>query len=224
MASILIAFAIDAWWDEVQQERAEVAAVARILDEFEASREEIEFTAARHQSIYERGLAVLDVAYGRAQPDTALWDNAASALVMQFRTDLETHALDSYLAAEEFRTGSDPLLRERLTRHRLLIGQLRSQEEIAQEFVRGPITMAVSERFDLLLVGTGTLAPELMELGEGGRSREAEDQLLGLVRDPFVRNLITARLGPEWVAAVRSQRLLESLDELLPLLRAAAGR
>lgn len=48
VASILLAFAIDAWWDGLQERRDEVAVLGSLLGEFEANSARIPASIARH--------------------------------------------------------------------------------------------------------------------------------------------------------------------------------
>ena len=225
VASILLAFAIDAWWDGVQEERAERAALGSLVEEFEANLAELETVELRHRNMYEAGLAVLDIGYGRAVPDTAFQTQVSRALASEVWLDLETYALDSYLAAHADRPERIPVLRSRLAGYRSLVDQVWQQEAMARDLVRIEIMRVLADRYDILRVGTGSFAQELRARREDIlRSEGSDATLLALVRDPVVRNLVTARLGREWIALVRTERLRAQYDSLMPLLRSGAGR
>ena len=224
VGSILLAFSIDAWWDGVQEERAERAAIARLLDEFEANRPELETVDRTHRAIYEGSLAVLDVGYGGVEPDAAFSDQVTLALTMEVRLDIETYALDSYLAVQDGRTERSPELRARLASYRSLVDQVWQQEDMTRSLVRGDIARALSERSEVLYLGAGGASTAMQERRDAYAPESWPAERLELVRDPVVRNLVTARTGREFVALVRTERLLAKYDSLMPLLRSGAGR
>ena len=224
VGSILLAFAIDAWWDGVQEDREERAAIGSLLEEFEANLGEIETVEEAHRDIHDAAIEILDIGYGVAEPDTAFRTHASRSLAVEYRLDISTYALDSYLSITGDRARRIPELRGRVAEYRSLIDQVWQQEDMTRELVRVEIARAVAERSEILLIGTGSRDPRMIERRERFTTAESVADLLALVRDPYMRNLVAARIGREWVAFRRTERLRDAYDALIPMLREGAGR
>ncbi len=219
VGSILLAFGIDAWWDDVQQDRSEEAVLASILEEFEANRAEFDLVGDRHESIYEAGLAVLRVGYGLSEPDTGFVTQAEWVWSFEVRLDVATRALDSYLASNDVALIASTDLRNRIADFQSSLDGLWQQEGMIRELVRNDIAQAISHDYDLLLVGTGSGSDELGLLRDNAFETARRDTLLQIARDPLIRNLTTARVGREYQAMARLENLRMKYDSILVLLR-----
>ncbi len=65
VVSILLAFAIDAWWDGSREREREATVLEGLQTEFEANRERLEYNLGRHERVEDAAAILLDVADGR---------------------------------------------------------------------------------------------------------------------------------------------------------------
>ena len=219
VGSILLAFGIDAWWDDVQQDRSEEAVLASLLEEFEANRAEFDLVGDRHEFIYESGLAVLRVGYGLSEPDSGFVTQAEWVWSYELRLDVATRALDSYLASNDVALIASTDLRSRIADFQSSLDGLWQQEGMIRELVRNDIAQAISRDYDLLLVGTGSGSDELVLLRDAAFETNRRDTLLQVAQDPLIRNLTTARVGREYQAVLRLESLRMKYESILVLLR-----
>jgi hypothetical protein len=215
VGSILLAFAIDAWWGETQEARRAADALEGVYEELLSNAEEMATVAEFHRRIYEGGIRVLGVAVGAAEPDSTFTGDARWVLVGEMWLDVATDALDRVLLSEASAPGLDTGMRTRLARYRSGLDQVWQQETMVRNLVRGDLTRELSERFDLMLLGTGSLSGDLRALEEARAPEDRVAYLRAVVSDPVIRNLVTARLGREYQAMIRSERLLASYDALV---------
>lgn len=106
VASILLAFGIDAWWDQVQEDRRGDALAESMIDDFETTRERLAVSTAMGDSIVRRGETLLRlIRSGEGVPVDSLrflFEGVAIGIVFQ-------PSVSSYRAAEM--TGDLTLLR-----------------------------------------------------------------------------------------------------------------
>lgn len=215
VGSILLAFSIDAWWGEVQEARKAASALEGVHEELVANAEEMALVAERHRLIFEGGVRVLGVALGDAEPDSTFVSDARWVLAAEMWLDVATDALDRVLLSDESAPGLDVGLRTRLAGYRSGLDQVWQQETMVRALVRGDLTRELSERYDLLSLGTGSLSEELEALAEAHAPVDLTAYLVEVIRDPVIRNLITARLGREYQALVRTERLVVQYEALV---------
>jgi hypothetical protein len=220
VGSIRLAFSFDAWWGEVQEARRVTAALEGVHEELVSNAEEMALVARRHRMIYEGGLRVLGVAVGAAEPDSMFASDARWVLAGEMWLDVATDALDRVLISDASAPGFDTDLRTRLAGYRSGLDQVWQQEAMVRSLVRGDLTRELSQRFDLLFLGTGSLSTGLDALRETHAPDDPVAYLLGVIRDPVIRNLVTARLGREYQAMWRMERLHGRYDSLVTELAA----
>lgn len=220
VGSILLAFSIDAWWGEVQEARRASAALEGVHEELVANAEEMALVATRHRTIYEGGIRVLRVAVGAAEPDSMFASDARWVLTGEMWLDVATDALDRVLLSDASAPGLDIGLRTRLARYRSGLDQVWQQESMVRSLVREDLTRELSRRFDLLSLGTGSMSRELEAMAAAHAPDDGVAYLLRVVQDPVIRNLVTARLGREYQAMMRMERLHAGYDSLVTELAA----
>jgi hypothetical protein len=98
IASILSAFALDAWWDARLESKEGAAVRAALVSEFEAVRAEVAFSALRNKRIIAAADSVLLLMRGAT---TAIEASAGTvgALVLTPTTDARRGALDALIAS-----------------------------------------------------------------------------------------------------------------------------
>ena len=215
VGSILLAFSIDAWWGEVQEARRAAAALTGVHEELVSNAEEMALVAERHRMIYEGGMRVLGVAMGVAEPDSTFVSDARWILAAEMWLDVATDALDRVLLSDASAPELDTGVRTRLARYRSGLDQVWQQEGMVRSLVREDLTRELGERYDLLLLGTGSQSGDLEALAETHAPDDPVAYLMGVVRDPVIRNLVVARLGREYQAMVRMEGLRVQYDALV---------
>ena len=218
VCSILSAFSIDAWWEERQEDRRLLAALMNVREELVANSAELDLVAFRHRDIYESGVRVLEVAVGDVPPDTAFSRRAKWVLGGEMWLDVATEALDQVLVSAEGTSSLEPSLRTQLASYRSGLDQVWQQETMVRELVRGELTREISRRYDLLVLGTGSRAEGLLALAESHAPADLVGYISDIVRDPIIRNLVTARTGREFQAMTRIERLQDLHESLLRAL------
>src|SRR5687767_11897909 len=94
VSSILLAFALDAWWDARLESKEGAGVRAALVSEFNAVRTEVEFSALRNQRIIAAADSVLHLLRGANAP-IEVTAGTVGALVLTPTTDARRGALDA---------------------------------------------------------------------------------------------------------------------------------
>jgi hypothetical protein len=116
VASILLAFAIDAWWADRGETNREQEILGALLDDFRASRDEIDRWLAYHRAAKETATRLLQVATGEGDPVSAAeFDRFLSDLTwIDPRRHFTTLTLDAVIAGGEIALIRDVDLRRQI--------------------------------------------------------------------------------------------------------------
>jgi hypothetical protein len=116
VASILLAFAIDAWWADRGETNREQEILGALLDDFRASRDEIDRWLAYHRAAKETATRLLQVATGEGDPVSAAeFDRFLSDLTwIDPRRHFTTLTLDAVIAGGEIALIRDDDLRRQI--------------------------------------------------------------------------------------------------------------
>ena len=132
--SILLAFAIDAWWDERQDRRAEVDILEGLVAEFEAYRDRFDRQADRYVQMGDDVVWLLD--HAEVSPtEMARLDRAMLAFVGAPTTDLGSGAHTELVASGRISLISDPTLRSYLSNWQRLLDETMDNEVVVREYV-----------------------------------------------------------------------------------------
>jgi hypothetical protein len=117
VASILIAFALDAWWDRAQESAAEQAILNDLIEQFEATRVNL----ADQRRVHLAGVAAVDRMldrFGKAPPDgtVAFPDSTIMRLYTIPTFDRREYRLESLIQSGRLEVIENPELRDGLAR------------------------------------------------------------------------------------------------------------
>jgi hypothetical protein len=114
--SILVAFAVDAWWDQRQEDREEVLVLRSVLDEARANQLRLDDRRLWQHEVLSAIDALLEVASAptaTATPDSI--DHLLADASFWGSSAWETAAVDAVVAGGGLARVSDPMLRQALT-------------------------------------------------------------------------------------------------------------
>jgi hypothetical protein len=136
VASILLAFAIDAWWDDHNEVERERRLLQALLVEFEQNTELLRESRQEYELYYMDALWMLE--YLRDEPDSvdpASFEKAFRGLLLTGSTHLESGTYDGLLGSGELGLIRDEKLRNRLAAWPSYVKEW-TEEESVFSFVR----------------------------------------------------------------------------------------
>lgn len=178
--SILIAFALDAWWDERVQQKEERSQLESLRDELITSRTSLDGII---QSVLEQGENV-DKLVGllkNAESDPVIVPNALLGSVVSWRTsDVSISTLESLRASGNIGVITNPELRKALVGFPAVVHDVQEDEEIGRDFVEYVLSPALA-RFGLASAAyTNRLG--FNDSGHGGESSiTPNEEIVGLL-------------------------------------------
>ena len=118
IVSILLAFAIDAWWDDIQNRKDERLILESLLEEFQEKTEVLTFRRTFNEAILNAARELLRIASeSEATVKTDEIDRLVEIITwMQIGNEWDTAALNSLIAGGELSKISNRELREKLAR------------------------------------------------------------------------------------------------------------
>ncbi len=154
VVSILIAFAIDAWWEDRRDRMEEVRILESLREECLAVSRSIPWYVERHRRTaeYSRQLTreMREVGHGGTVSMSAL---TAGWLLEHNSTDPQRGALDAMLLSGELRYISNPAIRERLARWPQRIDDATENEVLLRNTWGPRLADAMFERADVSALG-----------------------------------------------------------------------
>ncbi|MFQ5891145.1 MAG: hypothetical protein ACE5JR_14060 [Gemmatimonadota bacterium] len=135
VASILLAFGIEAWWVRSREHAAEIEALQHLRGEFTATAERLAQTGERHESIRRSAKRLLGMT-GPTLPahlDTLAVDSLLMDLLGAPTVEPETVTLDALIGAGRLDLLSSPDLRRELASWSSAMADLAQEEQLAVE-------------------------------------------------------------------------------------------
>lgn len=221
--SILLAFALDSWWDE-RRDRVEEQEILRGLQqEFRESREKLQYRITWHL----RNLELLDLLMAAA--DRGSWDPGLgeidpsfAALIVPPTTDLGNGVLDALISAGRMELIMNRELRARLAAWRGVFEEVHDDEVMSREFVFERIIPHLA-RHGIAMSGPMSTWPGL----EWSSPRSPGDDpavLEGLLNDPAFHTLLDLRSGFMMHTTGEYEQALQAVDEILAQIESALGQ
>lgn len=216
-ASILLAFAIDAWWDQWQDRTEEREAMVRLQREFETNHSRFVEARASHQRILESAVALLaHIDTLGADPLHETPDSLLPSLWNWYTYDPLQGTLSSLVSSGRLSLIEDDSLRIALASWPDLVADLNEDEYAQRAVVRDhliPFLMRSTSARQLLSLRAQELGFHPTELDESTKrqilsNRELENWLVDRVEGKI------ALLGPEGEMVEVEQRLEEILELL----------
>ncbi len=214
VASILLAFALDSWWDERRDRVEEREILQGLQEEFRLNRAKLEYRVERHAT--EQGTMEVLLAATRSgrwtETDLSL-DAAIASMLTPPTTDLGNGVLDALISAGRMELLSDRALRAKLAAWRGVMNEVSDDEIMNRDFVFDRVVpYLIAEGVPV----SGPMATWWPERGIEARhvadDPAAVERLLG---DPRFQVIIEARLGFRHHTSGEYREALEAVDEIL---------
>jgi hypothetical protein len=205
VASILLAFGIDAWWDDAQARSAEKEFLQTLHSELTTGRDYLVRQIEIHKNILARAKELVE--FGQSGGlDQLPRDSSATIVFYRYNsTRIDTGALDGVLGSGRLGLISDQRVRSRLGAWPAALDELREEEDGARSFVEAV----------LLVVTPHIPAPGTFR----GDTEPFPESAAPFLRSTEGRNLAAVRAQIETQAVRDGQRLLALLENLLGLLQ-----
>ena len=217
VASILVAFALDASWANYQESKVEQKVLRELEKELESAKARIEFSMTELEGVIEASSELIN-SLGK---DTAiLSSDAAQDLVNRVvninTLEVPTSVLDSIVASGQVRLISNSELRESLAEWPALIADVRENHEWhraeTDDFLIPYLARYVSIRDGNIKLGNATFEP-------GSFDYDFEP----VQRDPVFEGRPVNRIGRQQATLRESHVLLGGTENLLALIALEIG-
>ena len=216
VVSILLAFGIDAWWDERGERKAEVVLLERLLADFIDIQSGLKLVEDEHRDTSNACIAVLKIPTGEQLPNYPEMDQKLGLIFLTSRTfNPGSGAVASFLSGEGARLIQNQPLADHLLAWPGLVEELQEEEANLQK--------GVAERWTPYLASKVSLGPYITAIGGG--------LMLGLPRHvaiPEPRSIITVdqelanhvldRFKWQQIALRDIEPVRTALEEILVLL------
>ena len=150
VVSILLAFGIDAWWDERGDREAEVVLMERLLADFVEIQSGLKLVEEEHRDASNGCIAVLQTSLGEPLPNSPEMDQMVGLIFLTSRTfNPGTGAVASFLGGEGAQLIEDQALADHLLAWPGLLEELQEEEASLQKGVAERWTPYLSSRVSL---------------------------------------------------------------------------
>ena len=215
VASILIAFGIDAAWDRRQTNRQAASVLASLRSEFQAHSDTLARWARdteSHAHTLARGIAILSDP--SASPGVATLDSLFFSLVYVGDWDPRGGALEALIASGNLDLIGDRRLQRELTSWSGMVDDVLDNQHLMQNFVLGVVIPVLAARSDAV----SRIWPDPRKLWPGGEEgdEEASAAYEPLLRSSEVRGLMATKY--EFVRTADFRRALARAEAIVELI------
>jgi len=227
VSSILLAFGIDAWWDDRKDRVAEAEILAGLHREFAGYRDHLRRGVGRHGEMLE-AMAALLAAIERGAWTSADWgpDEAIGSLLTPPTSDLGNGVRDALIQGGRLELLSDATLRERLAQwpafhEELVDDQVFSRQVVLTHIV--PYLTRQELQLSAILIA-GTMAVDSVSEAwpvQIERIADAPGALARLLADSEFKSLVEVRYAYWHHAGGEYRVALEKAEEILGLVERA---
>jgi hypothetical protein len=222
VASILLAFSIDAWWDNRIEAEGERWLLERLRSDFTGMQHDLSVAFEDHRLTADACLALLELsASDPTLPLTAEVDQMLSMVFLASRTfNPGSGAVEVFLNSEMSRLVRNQSLADLLIRWFALVEELVEEEAQMQKGVSERWTPFLAARTDIapLLSALDPLYVDVSNAGRGSPERTP------LVADTAFRNEVIDRYKWQLLALRDIEPLRAAVQEVLLLLEDELGR
>jgi len=222
VASILLAFAIDAWWDDRKERVLEQEALHDLRAEYEDHQSDISQARVRHLT-YLRAIQSLVDACGTGdwQSDEFSLDNAMFALYVPETMDLGEGVRDTLISSGNIDILLDRRLRYELAEWDSVLDELLDDQLMNSNFVMGLVYPYLA-RSGIPMSGplTRPLGQEYWAIPERFLSGSSE-MLSKLCSDPEFITIVEIRYGSMIHTASEFDRVISAIERMLVRIEAS---
>jgi len=219
VASILLAFGIDAWWAERTERRAERDDLVRIRDELVADRGRLEGFANSQAESATASLSILDlIADLPAEMGTIAVPDSLLAVLLRAPTfESQTPALDGLLASGRVAIIRDTDVRAAIARYQRGLRNASGRQDEAGAFVDQQLFPDLIER--------GDVADLLLNAREAVRLAAIDPAAVTQIQvDTVFKALVSQRYVTAAHTQVNAKQVIRVLDELVSTIDMSLAR
>jgi len=215
VASILLAFAIDAWWEERSERRAETVLLERLRTDFGAIQAAIAIVEEEHRAASDACLFFMNVGVGEALPATPAVDRMVALVFLAARTfNPGSGAVAAFNDSDSSRLIRNQSLADKILAWPGLVEELQEEEANLQK--------GVAERWTPYLASRTSLGPYVAVMGEPMRGMPdrvaAPADRQPLTVDADFLNHVLDRFKWQQVALRDLEPVRVALEDVLQLL------
>ena len=221
VGSILLAFGIQAAWDERQERAEEQRVLVALFAEFEENGEVLALALGEYRQRYLEGARLLELMdAGASEIDEAEFDQLVRVLLLSQTFHLESGAHSGLLASGNMDVISDESLRNRLAAWPSYVAEWSEEEDAVFSLVADVIVPFVSERARLRNVHDSFApfpdgeSPKPVQIGS--MDTASRNLLSGSLE---FENLVFRRTQSEWYALRDGETLRAQLSTILSLIQ-----
>jgi len=211
VASILLAFGIDAWWNERQERIEEAEILQGLKQEFDRNQTILEIQIALHSDAL---LAIEELLAasrrGFWESDAHSVDEALGLLISPPTTDIGSGVLDALVGAGRIQILSNKNLRSKLAAWKGVFGEVHDDEVMGRNFVMNRIINYLTKEGVPLggaFNNTGTKWPTALA--------DDADALSRLWADPEFRSILEVRYGFKSHTTLEYEVVMKAIAEIL---------
>ncbi|WP_439106588.1 hypothetical protein [Congregibacter sp.] len=220
VGSILLAFALDAWWGDMSRKNELSLQLTGVASELQSTRASLASVRRAHEynvELTERLRATL--ASVEEGAEVVVSDESLGPLLPQVTADVTTNSLSAYIAAGGLELISDQDLRAELLAWPAQIEDLQDDEIYLRNFAAADLSRWLRTHAD---VSNAEVYSVPVVLGHFGVAPPPDPALLGTVvlrRDRELMNLIAARESGERAVLINIEQLLVVVDRHLDAIK-----
>ena len=214
VASILVAFALDASWANYQEAKVERRVLGELQEEFKTAKARIEFSIAELETVIDASTELASFLGSDTltrSPDDIL--ELINRVLSLNTLEVPTSVVDSIVASGQVRLISNNELRKTLAEWPAFISDVRENHDWhrveTDEFLIPYLAEYLSIRDALILDGDAGLAPGSFDY-----------DLVSMQRDPVFEGRFMWRINRQQATLSESKILLNQTDKLLDLIAA----
>ncbi len=226
VASILVAFALDAWWEERQLEQEILEDLAIVEAELAENIRLTRVTMGMMEKVVDNANAIVEQMFEEKGVDRievtgnqVLW-----GMLFNPTLDLSLGAIDAWIAAGRLAGISNPELRKRLASVRGKVADVTEEQQIARQIGTRDLTPQLAETTDDIRFITQSFTAGSQSRQATGIIEEPEMASLVLPNTPSMR--LTFQIRTVWYVSslVETQDFLTEMEEIQALLLQELGR
>jgi hypothetical protein len=206
---ILIAFALDSWWDDQKANRWERVQLQALSAEFSTNLAHVDSVILAHENTASDVRQLLDFATQNPAGATAEFPDSVVTKLIAWRTsELTMGALDALLASGDLGEIRSPLLRRQLTAWKALVLDAQEKESLARDFIEYVLTPT--------MVGQGLLGPAWAARPPWGQAMPA--RMVTVTASAELKDMAAARLGHVKLSAYSQRLVREQIEAIMVLI------
>jgi hypothetical protein len=214
VASILLAFALDSWWDERKDREEEQQILIGLRDEFSHGRGLLVDRIEQHETDLRKMETLLAATYeGEWTSKEFSVDATLAAMIAPPTTDLGKGVLDALISSGRIELLRDQKLRALLAAWASVFGEVSDDEHMSRAFVFDRVIPYMIEHAVPISgpmgVWWGDWAPALKSVAD------SPEELARLLGDRHFAVMLEARLGFKWHTSGEYEDALDAVDAIL---------